>query len=136
VRNVSIGQQLGAETFVAVDDGRAPETEAEATPEPEMVNSNGANGIFSPGGGAPVAGVVSIQGVAALPDFWKWQLDILVGGQSASFLALGEQPAPAPSPLMALNTANFPNGDHVLRLRVVHRDGNYDEYFTGITIAN
>jgi hypothetical protein len=37
---------------------------------------------------------------------------------------------------MAWNTANFPNGEHVLRLRVVHRDGNYEEYFSRVTIAN
>jgi hypothetical protein len=43
---------------------------------------------------------------------------------------------PAPAPLVALNTANYPNGEHVLRLRVVRRDGNYDEYYTRVTIAN
>ncbi len=137
VRNVSIGQQLAPETYVAVDDGQAPETAAEATPTPEVTTASGsANGIFSPSSGAPVGGVVSIQGAASLPDFWKWQLDILVGGQTASFLAVGEQPAPAPTSLFAWNTAGYPNGDHVLRLRVVHRDGNYDEYFAPVTIAN
>jgi hypothetical protein len=138
VRNVSIGQPLGAETYVAVDDGRTREAEPVETPapeQPELAATGGANGIYSPGG-APVAGTVSIQGAASLPDFWKWQLDLLVGGQTATFLALGEQPVPSPSPLMAWNTANFPNGEHVLRLRVVHRDGNYEEYFTRVTVAN
>jgi hypothetical protein len=99
-------------------------------------NSGGANGIYSPAGGMPVAGTVAIQAAANLPDFWKWQLDVLVGGQSASFIAVGEQPVPAPVPLVAWNTANYPNGEHVLRLRVVHSDGNYDEYFSRVTIAN
>lgn len=137
VRNVSIGEPLGAETYIAVDDGQARETEdqeQEATPEPAA--SGGANAVFSPGGGAPVSGIVSIQGVASLPDFWKWQLDLLVNGQNASFLAVGEQPAPSPSPLLAWNTANYPNGEHLLRLRVVHRDGNYEEYFARVVIAN
>jgi hypothetical protein len=138
VRNVSIGQPLGAETYIAVDDGQAREGEEqqEATPEAVAVAAGGANGIFSPGGGAPVSGIVSIQGAASLPDFWKWQLDVLVGGQDASFLAVGEQPLPSPGSLLAWNTANYPNGEHVLRLRVVHRDGNYDEYFSRVTIAN
>jgi penicillin-binding protein 1C len=135
VRNVSIGQPLDAATYVAVDDGQTPETEPTPTPAAELA-AGGANGIYSPGGGAPVAGTVGIQGVANLPDFWKWQLDLLVGGQTATFLAVGEQPAASPSSLMAWNTANFPNGEHVLRLRVVHRDGNYEEYFTRVTIAN
>lgn len=139
VRNVSIGAPLGAETYVAVDDGQAKETDANLTPTPDLPiasNSGGPNGIYSPGGGAPVSGVVSIQGAASLPDFWKWQLDMLVAGQNASFVALGEQPVPTPGQLVALNTANYPNGDHILRLRVVHRDGNYDEYFARMTIAN
>ena len=83
-----------------------------------------------------MAGVVGIQGAANLPDFWKWQLDLLVGGQNPAFLAVGEQPVPSPATLMSLNTADYPNGQHTLRLRVVHRDGNYDEYYAPVVIAN
>jgi hypothetical protein len=136
VRNVSVGEPLGRETFVAVDDGVAPEAETTPTPEPAAAAPGGPNGIFSPAGGSVVAGTVAIAGAASLPDFWKWQLDILVGGQTASFIAVGEQAVPSPAPLVAWNTANYPNGSHVLRLRVVHRDGNYDEYYTNVTIAN
>jgi hypothetical protein len=136
VRNVSIGTALDAETYVAVDDGQSPDTELEPTPTPAAATAGGANGIYSPSGGAPVAGIISIQGAASLPDFWKWQLDLLVGGQTASFLGVGEQPVPTPASLLAWNTVNYPNGEHVLRLRVVHRDGNYDEYFARVTIAN
>jgi penicillin-binding protein 1C len=136
VRNVTVGVPIGPETFVAVDDGvAAREPEAAPTPEPAIAAS-GSNGIYSPVGGTTVAGTVAVQGAASLPDFWKWQLDVLVGGQNASFIAVGEQPVPAPTPLVAWNTANYPNGEHVLRLRVVHRDGNYDEYYTRVTIAN
>jgi hypothetical protein len=140
---VTIGQPLGAEAPVAASTGdrqgqesqagNQTETELEFVPEP-VASSGGANGIYGPGGS--IAGVVSVQGVASLPDFWKWQLDILVDGQTPSFVAVGEQPVPSPGSLVALNTANYPNGEHVLRLRVVHSDGNYEEYYSRVTIAN
>jgi hypothetical protein len=136
VRNVTVGEPLGRETFAAVDDGTAPETEATPTPEAAAASTGGPNGIYSPSGGAVVAGTVAIAGAASLPDFWKWQLDVLIYGQTASFVAVGEQAVPSPAPLTVWNTANYPNGDHVLRLRVVHRDGNYDEYYANVTIAN
>jgi penicillin-binding protein 1C len=137
VRNVSVGAPLSPETFVAVDDGAKPEDEPTETPEAQLaVAVGGANGIYSPSGGSVIAGTIAVQGAASLPDFWKWQLDMLVGGQNASFVAVGEQPVSSPAPLTVLNTANYPNGEHVLRLRVVRRDGNYDEYYTRVTIAN
>ena len=38
--------------------------------------------------------------------------------------------------LTSLDTTRFPNGNYRLRLRVVHKGLNYDEYFTPITINN
>ena len=134
VRSVTVGAPLPPTAFVAVDDGAQREEE---TPEDAAdALATGPNGVFAPAAGAVVTGVVPIQAMAALPNFWKWQLDLLINGQNATFLALGEQPVPAPAPLFALNTAQFPNGNHVLRLRVVRRDGNYDEFYTPVTIAN
>ncbi len=135
VRSVAVGAPLGPDTYAGVDDGQPRETPDTPTPEPSVA-TGGANGIYSPAGGSVVSGSVLVQAAASLPDFWKWQLDVLDGGQTASFVAVGEQPAPAPAPLAVINTANYANGDHTLRLRVVHRDGNYEEYFTRITIAN
>jgi penicillin-binding protein 1C len=135
VRSVSVGAPLGPDTYAGVDDGQPRETEGAPTPEPSIA-AGGSNGIYSPAGGSVVSGNIVVQAAANLPDFWKWQLDVLVGGQTAAFVSVGEQPVPAPTPLAVLNTANYPNGDHTLRLRVVHRDGNYEEYYTRITVAN
>ena len=71
-----------------------------------------------------------------MPSFWKWQLDLLIGGSDPTFLAVGERPAPTPTGLFAWNSALYPNGQHTLRLRVVRRDGNYEEYFVPVTIQN
>ena len=128
VRSVSVGAPLGPDTYAAVDDGQQREAEGAPTPEPSIA-TGGANGIYSPAGGSVLSGNMLVQAAADLPDFWKWQLDVLVDGQTAAFVAMGEQPVPAPAPLAAINTANYPNGDHTLRLRVVHRDGNYEEYY-------
>lgn len=97
-----------------------------------------ANGITSPTAGAILRGAVSVQGVATHPDFRKWQLDLLPGGNAdqATFLALGEAPVPAPAELSVFDTTAYPDGQHTLRLRVVRGDTNYDEYFTAILIAN
>jgi hypothetical protein len=37
---------------------------------------------------------------------------------------------------MVLDTTQYPNGTHTLRLRIVRTDFNYDEYSVTITIAN
>ncbi|MEZ4832191.1 MAG: hypothetical protein R2873_09355 [Caldilineaceae bacterium] len=75
-----------------------------------------------------VRGVIEITGVADHRDFRKWQLDLLLDGEAETFLALGEDPEPEPAFLAAVDTTRYPDGEHMLRLRVVHSDMNYDEY--------
>lgn len=97
-----------------------------------------ANGITAPAEGATVAGMVEISGVAADPAFEKWQLDLLLEGKphKATVLAVGTGQIPAPATLTRFDSAPYANGHHRLRLRVVRNDGNYDEYFSAITLAN
>lgn len=94
-----------------------------------------ANGITSPTAGATVKGTATVTGYASDPNFQKWQLDVLPGGaaESAIFLAFGEE---AGEFSVDVDTTNFPDGEHALRLRVVRNDSNYDEYVTKFTIAN
>lgn len=96
------------------------------------------NGITSPAEGAAVSGVVEVSGVATDPAFQKWQIDLLVDGkaQKATAIAVGTEAAASPAPLTTFDSSRYPNGNHRLRLRVVRRDGNYDEYFRGVTLAN
>jgi hypothetical protein len=99
------------------------------------VESN--NGVVLDGNGI-VSGKVTLQGVARHPAFRKWQLDLLPQGDahSANFLALGEEPLNEMGVLTTIDTTLFPDGQHLLRLRVVHSNLNYEEYFTPITFAN
>lgn len=97
-----------------------------------------AGGIVTPAAGDAVRGVVAVSGVAQGTDFARWQLDLLPEGDAgrAVWLGVGETPASAASPLLAFDSARFADGAYTLRLRVVRRDGNYDEFFTPIAVAN
>ena len=96
------------------------------------------NGLLMPASGAVVHGIVPIQGVAQHDTFRKWQVDLLINGDpsKANFVAVGDKMQPLPGLLANLDTTRFPNGNHQLRLRVVYRGLNYDEYFTPLTINN
>jgi lipoprotein-anchoring transpeptidase ErfK/SrfK len=97
-----------------------------------------ANGLTWPRPGATLSGVVTVRGVADHPTFRKWQVDLILGGEGghATFLALGEEPLPTSAPLFDWDTTRYPNGRHLLRLRVVRDHLDYDEYFTPITLNN
>lgn len=93
--------------------------------------------ITSPASGAVVSGTVAVRGSAAHPTFRKWQADLILDGDTArgTFLALGENPV-ADGDLFTWDTTRYPNGRHILRLRVVHSKLNYEESFLPVTIAN
>jgi hypothetical protein len=110
---------------------------AEPTPEPPTDPSTLATGgITSPQDAAAVQGVVAIVGEAQHPTFRKWQLDLLLDGSQETFLAFGETPAPAGSELLQWDTTLYPNGDHLLRLRVVYEGLNYKEYTVRVKVDN
>jgi lipoprotein-anchoring transpeptidase ErfK/SrfK len=94
--------------------------------------------ISFPTANATVSGTVTVDGSATHPTFRKWQADLMLDGDPsrATFLALGETPVVAGSELFVWDTTRYPNGDHTLRLRVVHSNLNYDETFVPVTIAN
>jgi uncharacterized surface protein with fasciclin (FAS1) repeats len=90
------------------------------------------NGITSPANGAALSGTVEVKGYANNPNFQKWQLDLLPGGDAnqAIFLAYGTNPGQFS---YTLDASGLPKGNHELRLRVVRSDSNYDEYFVKFT---
>ena len=94
---------------------------------PKLAFAADGNGIFTPRGGAVVQGTVAIQGIARHEAFRKWQLDLLINGDEKQ----SDQGV-----LTNLDTTRFPNGNYRLRLRVVHKGLNYDEYFIPLTINN
>ena len=95
------------------------------------------NGLVLPNGQL-AEGFVQIQGMAQHATFRKWQIDLLLHGEDkqAIFIAFGEKERRDLDRLTTLDTTLYPNGSHLLRLRVVHSNLNYDEYFTPITIEN
>lgn len=86
--------------------------------------------------GAVVSGTVEITGYADRENFDKWDLYVFPGGDGDSkiFLANGTD---AGEFSVTVDTTQFPDGDHVLSLRVVDSvTGNYDEYLLNFTIDN
>ena len=75
-----------------------------------------------------------MTGYADSVSFMKWQLDLIAQNPGAVpiFLAVGSTPGAFS---YNLATGLFPPGRTDLRLRVVHQDGNYDEYFSKVTFA-
>ncbi len=96
------------------------------------------NGITSPSDGAVLQGVVKVEGVAFDPNFKKWQLDLLLYGDpnQAIFLDRSSRPRRIPEVLTTVDTTQYPDGTHALRLRVVRTDGNYDEYTVRVIFQN
>ena len=111
------------------------------------VHAQGGNGISSPRDNAVVNGVVLIEGTATDPDFLRYELAFFKEfdplGEWVVF-ATGDQPV-VNGVLTNWDTtvgrdAGAPfyyDGTYRLRLRVVRRDSNYDEYFVlGISLDN
>ncbi|MBI5031578.1 MAG: hypothetical protein HZB51_13705 [Chloroflexi bacterium] len=96
------------------------------------------NGITEPPRGATLAGSVQIKGVADDLNFAAWQLDLLPSGDEklAFFVARDTSPKPATGSFKRVDTYLYPNGPYLLRLRVIRKDGNYDEYSVPLTINN
>jgi hypothetical protein len=105
------------------------------------------NGITSPAAGDTLTGVVTVQGTAVHPDYLRYELAFLAeANQAAGWIVFAEGTEPVVNGTLAVwdttvgqavGAPVFPDGRYQLRLRVVRRDYNYDEYFvTNLTIRN
>ena len=121
---------LGVSLVVIIEaaPGRSPQEQG-----PEAV-------ITSPRDRAVVRGRVSIQGTATHPEFWKYEVaygpEPNPGDQWTLIGVVHETPV-VDNVLETWDTTLLPDGSYSLRLRVVRRDGNYQEYFVReIAVAN
>ena len=81
--------------------------------------------------------VVSIQGTANHSDFWKYELAAAPFGTQNFFDLAGAEAPVIAGVLGRWDTRTVADGPYTLRLRVVRRDGNYDEYFVvRVQVAN
>lgn len=83
-----------------------------------------------------VTGSFTIEGVADHQSFRKWQLDLMIDGVDPTFIALSEVAAPTRQTLATVDSRRYPDGAHQIRLRVVHSNLNYDEYFAPVHFGN
>jgi hypothetical protein len=112
-----------------------------------LVFAQDPNGISSPRDNAEVSGQVVIQGTATNPQFLRYELAFF-----KEFDPLGDWVVfytgdrPVVNGVLATwdttvgrdaGTPFYPDGTYRLRLRVVHQDGNYGEYYIlGLSLAN
>lgn len=96
--------------------------------------------ITSPRDRAVVRDKVSIRGTATHPEFWKYE--VAYGPEpnpSDQWILIGavHETQVVDNVLETWDTTLLPDGTYSLRLRVVRRDGNYQEYFVRqISVAN
>jgi hypothetical protein len=115
-------------TLIEAAPGRSPQEQ-----EPQAV-------ITSPRDRAVVRDKVSIQGTATHPEFWKYE--IAYGpepnpGDQWVLIGMVHETQVVDNVLETWDTTLLPDGNYSLRLRVVRRDGNYDEYFVReVAVAN
>jgi hypothetical protein len=121
---------LGVFLVVAIEaaPGRSPQEQG-----PEAV-------ITSPRDRAVVRDKVSIKGTATHPEFWKYE--VAYGsepnpGDQWTLIGVVHEDQVVDNVLETWDTNLLPDGNYSLRLRVVRRDGNYQEYFVReIAVAN
>lgn len=106
------------------------------------VLQDGLANISSPRGPVVVRGSVLISGTASHPEFDYYKVEYAPGAnpRDDQWVLIGStHAAPVVDGLLETwHTLNLvPDGTYSLRLRVVRRDGNYDEYIARqITVAN
>ncbi len=103
----------------------------------DLASVSAQSGITYPPETEVLRGTVQIQGTATHPDFWKYELAAAPLGTGNWFnIAISESPV-VNGVLGVWDTRTVADGPYSIRLRVVRRDGNYDEYFVrNVTVNN
>jgi len=95
------------------------------------------SGITYPPETEVLRGSVQIKGTAVHPDFWKYEIAAAPKG-TENWFNITTNETPVQNGVLAVwDTRSVPDGAYTIRLRVVRRDGNYNEYFVqNVTVAN
>lgn len=75
-----------------------------------------------------IRGVIEIRGTAAHPEFWKYELAAAPFGTQNWFNLGVSETSVQNGVLGRWDTNTVTDGTYSLRIRIVKRDGNYDEY--------
>jgi len=95
--------------------------------------------ISSPRDRDVVRGVLVIKGTATHPDFWKYEIHYAPEpNPTDQWTVLGVHEVQViDGRLETWDTTQVPDGTYSLRLRVVRKDGNYDEFYVRqISVVN
>jgi len=113
---------------------------------PRQLRAQQSNGVTAPAPGDVVSGVVVVSGSASHPEFLRYELAFRPAfspGSDWIVFAQGDRPVISGTLAIWDTTVGgnlspvFPDGRYQLRLRVVRKDYNYDEYFVSdLVVAN
>jgi len=95
--------------------------------------------ITAPLPGSTVRGSVNIEGTATHSDFWKYEVHYGRGTSPSGWVLIGDVHTTKVTNgrLEVWNTGLVPDGIYTLRVRVVRRDGNYEDFYArDIRVAN
>jgi 1A family penicillin-binding protein len=113
------------------------------TPGPAAASSpaptgSGATGvaITSPTPGATLRGAVAVAGIANVPNFAAYKVEVSPGLNGAQFTAIAEAVAPANGFLATFATPLFKNGSYTIYLHVFDRSGGRQTTAIPVTVAN
>ncbi len=89
--------------------------------------------VSSPRSNAVLRGQVAVEGTADHPEFWKYEVRVAPGlnpqvSDDQWFRINVREERVIGGQLAVWNTASFPDGVYTLRLRVVRRDGNWQDF--------
>jgi hypothetical protein len=110
------------------------------TPDIRSRQPNGGQGFYAPDNGAVLRGVVNVAATVNGPHtnpFVRYELALSPADMERwNWLHSGEQTAWQET-IYIFDTTTIPDGMYDLRLRIVYRDGNYNEYYLRrLSIAN
>lgn len=105
------------------------------TPGPALRGPMGV-AIAGPAAGSVVRGNVVVAGVANVPNFAAYKVEVSPGLNGAQFTAIGESLAPGDGYLATFPTSQFRNGNYTIYLHVFDRGGGRQTTTIPVVVAN
>jgi membrane peptidoglycan carboxypeptidase len=107
----------------------------QATPGPQDRGPLGV-AISGPAPGSVLRGNVPIAGIANVPNFAAYKVEVSPGLNGGQFTAIGESVSPGDGFLATFPTTQFRNGNYVIYLHVFDRSGGRQTTTIPVVVAN
>ncbi|MFN8532599.1 MAG: transglycosylase domain-containing protein [Dehalococcoidia bacterium] len=113
----------------------SPDAPTSGTPGPVARGPQGV-AIYGPGAGSTVRGNVAVSGIANVPNFAAYKVEVSPGLNGGQFTAIGESVTPGDGFLATFSTTQFRNGNYIIYLHVFDRSGGRQTTTIPVVVAN